>query len=307
MRRKPTSSHPARPVQYWPSHTRFDDLIGYCVRGSSQPGFACPHCGDHIAETCELFMDDTDAYFWARDLKDDGVVVRRIFEKLEKRAWRDKDLRAAEILYAIATEACRSVLGLYLRHRALFDQIAPRRNFLPSLFSVHPNTAKVVAEMFAASKLGSTTRDAQVAGSRAYYVSDSPANVYARAIVHAVISNRNLVPICCQQQQWRAFDRKEGVRTVILPFPKYVEGLGLLPPLSPASVMDYWRKGKEIIREEMPEFHLRPEWASYHGRSYTTGAKAGAVQNAIFKDILIALRTIAGANQRLPAPKKVTR
>ncbi len=53
-----------------------------------------------------------------------------------------------------------------------------------------------------------------------------------------------------------------------------------------------------MILEEMPNFHLRPEWQTYRRRSYRNGAKRGTIQHAIFKDILVALRTIAGVNRR---------
>ena len=62
-----------------------------------------------------------------------------------------------------------------------------------------------------------------------------------------------------------------------------------------------------MILEEMPDFHLRPEWADYRDkRVYQDGAKKGAVQNAIFKDILAALRTIAGSYNRRNRSEMVT-
>ena len=269
------------------------------MRGTSHQVLQCSHAGDHIADTVELHLDDVEQFLWGRNTEKEAPVVRTILQKLEDRVFRGNDLRAAEILYAIATEAARDVLNLYLRHRKLFDQIAPRRKFLPSLFSIHPNTAAVTAQMLADSRLGTQTNHARQAGSRAYFVSDSPANVYARAVVVSVSFNRELLPVSCQQYGWKEFDRKEGVQTVVLPFPKYVEGLDLLPvTLTPESVMAYWRKGKEMILEEMPDFHLRPEWQNYRDRNYKAGAKAGAIQHAIFRDILSALKTIAGTNKR---------
>jgi len=59
------------------------------------------------------------------------------------------------------------------------------------------------------------------------------------------------------------------------------------------TALDYWRTGKAMLREEMPAFHERPEWSSYQTRRYSNGATPGAVQHAIFRDILDALRTIA--------------
>jgi hypothetical protein len=82
--------------------------------------------------------------------------------------------------------------------------------------------------------------------------------------------------------------------------PRWTEGLEKLRrPFNRDNVLDYWRKGKEMIREELPDFQDRPEWADYRNkRTYQHGAKPGAIQNAIFEDILMALKTIAGANHR---------
>jgi hypothetical protein len=241
---------------------------------------------------------DINPFLWHRKADREGIAFNKILRNLKKRVAQHDDLRAAEILYAIATEAAFEVVNLYLRRRDLFDRIAPRRNMLPALFSIHPETAKVVEQMRADSQLGTRTYHARQIGSKAFFASDSPANVYARAIISSVEINGNLESIECQQASWAEFDRREGERTVVLPFPRYVEGLDKLPiPITPESVWHYWRKGKEMIVEEMPDFHLEPEWKDYHRRHYKGGAKTGAVQHAIFKDILTALKTIAGVNR----------
>jgi hypothetical protein len=212
---------------------------------------------------------------------------------------RDDDLQAAKVLYAVASEAALGVLRLYIRKRRLFDQIAPHRNLLPSLFSIHPNTVRITGQMLRDSRLGTQTDHARQAGSLAFFVSDSPVNIYARAIIASVRFNQQLESVSSQQASWKEFDRKERVQTIVLPFPKFVAGLDQLPvPISSSSVTTYWRKGKEIIQEEMPDFHLRPEWKHYCARRYKGGAKPGAIRHAIFKDILAALKTFAGANRR---------
>jgi hypothetical protein len=293
-------------VQGWPSHHRFVELIGFCARGKSHPVLQTCKVDDHVAELSDLLHDDVDPFLWFIDGK--GAVARKIMSDLYDKVMAQNDLRAAGTLYAIASQAAFEVLGLYLRRRDIFNRIAPRRKILPALFSIHPGTAKVVGQMRADSQLGTLTKHARQVGSKAYFISDTPANVYARAIITSVEMNSHLEPISQQQANWAEFDEEEHVRTLILPFPKYVAGLDKFPvPISPASVMQYWRKGKEMIREELPEFHLRTEWANYRRRHYQTGSKTGAVQNAIFKDILAALRTIAGSNQRRPVSREVTR
>ena len=181
---------------------------------------------------------------------------------------------------------------------------------LPLLATIHPESPKIMAQMFADARLGTKTDDAYRIGCKTWFVSDTPASIYARAIITSVRMNRNLEPISQQQASWAEFDRKNKVETLVLPFPKYVAGLDRIPvPITPAIVMQYWRKGKEMILEEMPEFHLRPEWQNYRERRYyEDGAKKGAIQHAIFKDILTALKTIAGSNHkpRRPVSKAVT-
>lgn len=298
-----------RPLGVWPSHHKFSELIDFSVCGKSHPVFkTCWDSDDHVAQICIIVLDDTEQFLW-KSANREGSKVNKIIQHLEDRVSRKKDLNAAKTLYAIATQTAFDVLGLYLHHRELFDQIAPRRGILPSLFSIHPGTANVIERMRRDSRLGARTRYARQVGSKAFFVSDTPANIYARAIIHSIEMNWDLEPIESQQAGWAAFDRKEGVRTVVMPFPKYIKGIEKIPvPITPANVMQYWRKGKEIILEEMPEFHLRPEWQKYReNRIYRDGAKKGAIQHAIFKDILAALQTIAGFNHRRSASKMVTK
>jgi hypothetical protein len=85
--------------------------------------------------------------------------------------------------------------------------------------------------------------------------------------------------------------------------PEWARGLARVRrPFNQRHVLDYWRVGKTMILEEMPDFHLLPGWEKYNEkRGYQHGAKTGAVQHAIFKDILSALRTLAGAATRKKA------
>jgi hypothetical protein len=297
-RKKQRSRAHNKTVCLWPAHEPFPDLIDFCIRGKSHPHLKTSRCDDHIARALEILHDDIYPFLWNRRADKEGIAFNRILRALEKRLAQHNDFRAAEIIYAIATQAAFEVLDLYLRRRDLFDRIAPRRNMLPSLFSIDPETAKVVEQMRADSQLGTLTYHAHQIGSKAYFMSDTPANIYARAIITSVEINSDLKSTESQKASWAEFDRKEAAFTIVLPFPRYVEGLDRLPiPITPESVMQYWRKGKEMILEEIPNFQERPEWKDYHCRRYKNGAKRGAVQHAIFRDILGALKTIAGANR----------
>ncbi len=255
--------------------------------------------GDHVAELCMLLHHDIDGDLWVKsEANAEGRKIRKALDVLADRVARDSDERAARLLYSIATEATYEVMNIYLRHRELFNRIAPRRKLLPCLQSIHPQTAGVSSQMRRDARLGEQTDDKFRIGSKGWFVSGAPANVYARAIIISVEFNQLLQPVEAQQKCWKSFDRQHRVRTRVLPFPNYIEGIDQIPtPISPECVPDYWRKGKEIILDEMPDFHKRPEWKNHRERHYAHGAKRGVIQHAIFKDILAAVRTIAGANK----------
>ena len=254
-----------------------------------------------------LLHDGIDRSLWHRDALKEGRQARNILDRLDKRLAQFRCVKAADTIFAIAVQASFEVLRMYLRDRETFETIAPHHKLLPLLASIHPGTAKISVQMRADAKLGSKTDESRQINSRAWFMNDAPTHVYARAIIESVKFNRELETISCQEKKWKEFDKKAGVQTVLLPFPKYVEGLDRLPYyITPDRVMAYWRKGKEMVHEEMPDFHLRPEWAIYRNkRAYQGGAKKGAIQNAIFKDILAALKTIAGCYQRRTASKSV--
>ena len=288
------------PVKYFPSHTAFDQLLDYSARGKSNPLLHTQNPRfDHVAELYHLVSHDSAGYLASKP-ESDGHIIWRSIEGFHLMAKWKSDLQAAEMLYDIATQATYEVLDLYLRNRKLFDQIAPRKKVLPCLLSIHPKTDGVVRKMRRDARLGEETDDARRVGSKTWFVSDTPANVYARAILNCIRCNLNLSPVWVQQSYRGDFDAEGKIRHIVRPFPKYVDGLEKLPvPIAPDNVLQYWRKGKEIILEDMPDFHLRPEWQKYReARNYRDGAKKGAIQHAIFKDILIALKTIAGANKK---------
>ena len=298
----------AKSPQFWPSHQPFDQLIDFCVRGNTNPVLQTCEAGDHIAELCMLLHNGIDRSLWDRTALKEGLQARNLLDFLDERLSKHGCLKAADTIFAIAVQATFEVLRMYLRNREVFDKIAPHHKLLPLLASIHPGTSEISARMEADAKLGSKTDESRQIHSRAWFMNDAPAHIYARAIIESVKFNRELEPISLQESRWQKFDEKEGLQTVVQPFPKYVEGLNRLPYyISPECVLDYWRKGKEMIREELPDFHLRPEWESYRRRRYKTGFKPGAVQHAIFKDILAALRTIAGSNHRRKGEKQVAK
>jgi hypothetical protein len=233
--------------------------------------------------------------------------------------------RAAWQLYHDAIEATASLLRFRKRNPALFRKVASQLLFLPCLKSRHPGAETFNRRLFDLSRCGESWRLNPRHLVRqswpvryAYAIINTIdltldtfeprlpewAQLYGFGIKHpltpgekeAALASMNLSAIA----KYRIRQAQEGAYLIL---PLWTKGLEKLRrPFNTDHVLDYWRTGKELILEEMPDFHEGPEWADYRNRrAYQTGAKRGAIQHAIFKDILAALRTIAGANQKNPA------
>ena len=223
-------------------------------------------------------------------------------------------------------EATSRLMDLYKEDGALFRKIASGLSVLPCLMSWHPNAAAFNRQLLKRSGSGENSICGNLARNAAHLARQSWPVRYAYAIIwtidltlgtdsenlagwaemygygveHAVdpaeiealIARMN----CGEEKKQELREEHKGAYRVL---PKWTKGLtDICQPLTSGNVLSYWRKGKEIIMEEMPDFHLRPEWKNYcDGRAYANGPKKGAIQHAIFKDILVALKTIAKAEK----------
>lgn len=237
----------------------------------------------------------------------------------------EKEIREAWKIYGDAVSATQDLLELYRKDAPLFRKVARHFSVLPCLMSWHPASEKFNRSLYEDSQLGEESLLCEQAPHGRHYAYQSWPVRYAYALlttIHLTLdSYDDRLPLFAEiygygikhpvdpeeieeilargkmseQQKEKIRRNYKGAYRVL---PKWTKGLKRLQRIfSRDSVLCYWRKGKEIILEEVPDFHLRPEWKSYRERRYAHGAKRSAVQHAIFKDILIALRTIAGANK----------
>jgi hypothetical protein len=245
----------------------------------------------------------------------------------ERDAWR---------LFHDAIEATSNFLDLYKDNPQLFRKIARQLSFLPCLTSWHPDAERFNRQLVKFAQLGQQSIYGKLRNNVRHIVRQSWPVRYAYAIVSAIELTLDtyedklpvwaeiygygikhpiplsLYELTAKKMGWDEAKIRQELRKYrghyqILP--KWTKSLEKLRrPFNKNHVLDYWHTGKEMILEEVPEFHLRPEWRKYReGRYYRDGAKKGAIQHAIFKDILIALRTIAGSYHRRSAPKAVTK
>lgn len=244
----------------------------------------------------------------------------------EREAWR---------LYRNALEAANNLFDLYKTDLPLFQKVAGQMMFLPCFMSWHPDNEQFNRHLLKFSQLNSKNLENSCLPRPQHLARQSWPTRYAYAIIETIdltmdtyedrlpiwaeiygYGIRHPIPMSRYEEAARKLGWDEDRKRLELP--SYVGSYKILPvwtksleklrrPFNKNHAIDYWRTGKEMLREESPKFHHRPEWESYRRRHYKTGSKTGAVQNAIFKDILAALRTIAGSNHRRPAAKSVTK
>jgi hypothetical protein len=255
----------------------------------------------------------------------DSYEFDKISQK-ERDAWR---------LIHHAIEATTNLLELYKEDRNLFRKIIRQVSFLPCLMSRHPDAERFNRELYEFSEVGRTglcelssnplhlakqswpVRYAYAIITTINLTLDTYkpqlklwAEIYGYGVKHPVSSEEieaALVKMNCTEEKKKELrEKNRGAYRILPAWTQHLERIQ--QPIKASNVLDYWRKGKEMILEEMPDFHLRPEWDDYRNkRAYQTGRKKGAIQHAIFKDILTALKTIAGSNHRRFAPKTVTK
>jgi len=244
--------------------------------------------------------------------------------------------RAAWKLFHDAIQATGNLLDLYKGNLQLFRKVAGDLMLLPCFRSRHPDNVRFNRAYLENSRLSLHSMASACQPKGPHLARQSWPVRYAYAIIFTLdltldtyetrlpewadiygYGVRHPIPMSRYEEAARKLGWDEEKKRLELP--SYVGNYEILPvwtrslkklhrPFNKKHVLDYWHAGKEMILEEMPDFHVRPEWDDYRNRrAYQTGRKKGAIQHAIFKDILTALKTIAGSNHRRPAAKLVTK
>jgi hypothetical protein len=236
----------------------------------------------------------------------------------ERTAWR---------IFHYSIEATSRLIELYKQDKAVFRKVARGLSFLPCLMSWHPDAAGFNRRFLKLSDSGEESLCGDLRHNATHLARQSWPVRYAYAIVFTINltidCHRDKLPLwaeiygygvrheidpaeieeslakmnCSEEKKNELRYEWKGACRML---PKWTKELTKIQqPITPRNVLSYWRIGKEMILEEMPDFHLRPEWKKYRdGRKYANGAKKGAVQHAIFKDILVALKTMAAMKKR---------
>lgn len=278
---------------------------------------------DAINSGCFLCGPIPDYLAWVNEIL--CAEICNCSEERDNSALSDSE-RAAWRVFHDAIEATSRLMELYKEDGALFRQIASTLSVLPCLMSWHPNAAAFNRQLLKLSGSGENSLCGNLAHKAAHLARQSWPVRYAYAIISTIeltldTDSENLAgwaevysygvkyevdPAeieatlarmnCSEEKKQELREEHKGAYRIL---PKWTKGLtDISQPMTSSNVLSYWRKGKEMILEEMPDFHLRPEWKKHRdGRKYANGAKKGAIQHAIFKDILVAMKTIAKTNE----------
>lgn len=130
-----------------------------------------------------------------------------------------------------------------------------------------------------------------------------PARRWAKAAVRAIEETRfrilmfgNLLRGFGSAEALAEFCLKRGWE--ITPAPAWVSKAARLKEFSTASLREWKAVVRDLVREQMPDFHQRPEWAPQRNSAAARGRDTpGELQNAILDDICSALERIAPAGE----------
>lgn len=234
--------------------------------------------------------------------------------------------REAWALFYKSIKATGNLIELYQCNPKLFGKISSRLSLLPCFMSWHPDSERTNRQLLKDSRLGQRSMYGELQRNPRHVMSQTWPVRYAYAVIATIEltldSYKDRLPGWGRQfgygvrhpvplSSYEASMVKAGweAEKIARELPKYADRYCILPswtkllsrvrrPFNQAHVLDYWRVGKELILEEMPAFQDRPEWKTYHQRHFASGSKGGAIQHAIFKDILAALKTIAGTGKK---------
>jgi hypothetical protein len=210
------------------------------------------------------------------------------------------DAGATKALIELVTEAVGLVETLVVRHPDVVRSLARDRTRWPVLASEETGWEREAARRVAALELGAglqwlKVRFRQARGTDA----NLPARVWAKAAVRTLEAARQ------QHLLFGALRDRFGSLKALATFcaeagwavgksPPWVALAAGLAPFSTVSLPEWKPVIRALIREQMPEFHTRPEWSNQRNTASHNGRNTvGEIQNAILDDISSALSRLA--------------
>ena len=209
---------------------------------------------------------------------------------------------AAEALLDAANTASGIFSISFRRHPERFKMAAESNGFWPVLADTKPGWEKKAVDEISSLEIGKnlskfTTRLRTLRGSDIHL----PARRWAKAAVSAIDETRWRLPFFVHMvnqlggtNEWAEFAVNRGWN--IVAYPSWISSAMKLKPFSALTYDDWKTVVREIIRDQVPNFHLLPEWATQRATAEANGRNSpGEIQNAILDDIVSVLKRFAPA------------
>ena len=214
------------------------------------------------------------------------------------------DAEAAKNLAEVVIQASVLLAIAEKRHPELLKPVARKQRMWPVLADDDPGWEREAVRHVAELNLGAESR-ALKARFRKVRGTDAnlPARLWAKAAVRTIEETQSR--ILSFGQVLRDFGSNQSLADFCLETgwiigeqPKWVDDAAKLRDFSSDSLPKWKRVIREMIREQMPDFHSQPEWITQRNSAAARGRDTtGEVQNAILDDICSALERIAPAKE----------
>jgi hypothetical protein len=217
--------------------------------------------------------------------------LRVIFEAIE-----DGDAKALSDLVELAILAARMVEAVEKLNPGKACETARIRNQWPIVVDRDPASQAAALKRIEHIELGAAYADyyrsfRKARGEDAHF----PARIWAKQAVEAIQETQ----VRYDYFSSRLVEIGELVcskRWFFIEPPDWMNDAVQLPVFSRGSCQSWDKVIRSLIRQQMPDFHLRPEWRNQRHSAKERGLnQKGEIQNAILDDICEALRTIAPA------------
>jgi hypothetical protein len=250
----------------------------------------------------KLARDEADLDRSSRLLKWRGAIHDGL-SRLAKAATAG-DLDAAKGLAGAATDATGLLFAVERLHPELLRPMARGQMYWPVLASEEAGWEKGAMQRVADLELGADLQWFKVRFRKARGAdANLPARLWAKAAVRAIEETR--FRFLCFGRLLREFGSIEALSDYCSESgwnmgkePEWVKGVAQLKEFSSESLTEWKPVIREMIREQLPEFHTRPEWSNQRNTAEASGRNTpGEIRNAILDDITSALQRLVPTSQ----------
>jgi hypothetical protein len=253
-----------------------------------------PEKDEQVKAELEAAREEHARHQIKRDHWSISEAIQSLYNKLDTDGF-----EAAEGLVEVATQAALFLMLATRTHPEIMINVAAKTTLWPVIGREEAGWEKFAAGQISelglgkgAPKFKSPLR--KVRGSDVHL----PARRWARAAVRTIDETRWKVPFFFHMVdklggsgEWATFSIHHGWD--LAAYPSWVSSATKLEPLS-EKTFDGWKVVvREIIREQVTDFHLLPEWATQRLTAEANArATPGEIQNAILDDIISALKRL---------------